>query len=78
MRIAFLNANLSLLTMKDPGLRQALGEFVVLNDGIGVEIANRVLNGSSFADNLNGTDLVPYLLTRVRSPAPNFPFGSHA
>ncbi|MEZ5788167.1 MAG: WecB/TagA/CpsF family glycosyltransferase [Xanthobacteraceae bacterium] len=67
-RVAFLNANLSLLAIERAEVQQALGDFIVFNDGIGVEIANRVLNGSRFPADLNGTDLMPYLLTRIRRP----------
>jgi alpha-1,3-mannosyltransferase len=65
-RVAFLNANLSLLAVDRSDLREALDGFVVFNDGIGIAIANRILNGSTFAANLNGTDLVPHFLSRAR------------
>jgi alpha-1,3-mannosyltransferase len=65
-RVAFLNANLSLLAVQRPDLRDALKAFMVFNDGLGVDIANRVLNRSGFPANLNGTDLVPYFLGRIR------------
>lgn len=64
-RVAFLNANLSLLAVDRSDLREALDGFVVFNDGIGIDIANRILNGSRFPANLNGTDLVPHLLGRA-------------
>jgi exopolysaccharide biosynthesis WecB/TagA/CpsF family protein len=75
-RVAFLNANLALLAVQRPDLREALTAFVVFNDGLGVDIANRVLNGSSFPANLNGTDLVPHLLGRARTPLRIFLFGA--
>jgi alpha-1,3-mannosyltransferase len=75
-RVAFLNANLSLLAVQRPELREALNEFVVFNDGLGVAIANRVLNGSRFPANLNGTDLVPHLLGRMRTPLRIFLLGA--
>jgi N-acetylglucosaminyldiphosphoundecaprenol N-acetyl-beta-D-mannosaminyltransferase len=34
---------------------------LVLNDGVGLDLAARI-NGASFPDNLNGTDLIPQLL----------------
>lgn len=34
---------------------------LVLNDGVGLDLAARI-NGASFPDNLNGTDLIPRLL----------------
>jgi len=75
-KIAFLNANLALLTIDQQGLRETLRDFVVLNDGLGVEIANRLLNGRAFPANLNGTDLVPYFLTRCRSSLRLFLLGA--
>ena len=75
-RIAFLNANLSLLALEHAGLRERLSEFLLFNDGIGIDIANRILNGSGFAANLNGTDFIPYFLTRVRSPLRIFILGT--
>jgi len=75
-RVAFLNANLSLLAVEQPELREALKAFVVFNDGLGVDIANRVLNGFGFPANLNGTDLVPHLLGRVRTPLRIFLLGA--
>jgi alpha-1,3-mannosyltransferase len=75
-RVAFLNANLSLLAVQRADLREALKAFVVFNDGLGVDIANRVLNGCGFPANLNGTDLVPHLLGRIGYPLRIFLFGA--
>jgi alpha-1,3-mannosyltransferase len=75
-RVAFLNANLSLLAVQRPDLRDALKEFIVFNDGLGVDIANRVLNRSGFPANLNGTDLVPFFLGRIRYSLRIFLFGA--
>jgi alpha-1,3-mannosyltransferase len=75
-RIAFLNANLSLLASEHADLREALDGFIVFNDGIGIDIANRILNGSAFPANLNGTDLVPHLLSRARRPLRIFLLGA--
>jgi alpha-1,3-mannosyltransferase len=38
----------------------------VLNDGIGVDIASRLLYGSAFPENLNGTDFGPSYLRATR------------
>jgi len=38
----------------------------VLNDGIGTDIASRVLYGAKFPDNLNGTAFVPYFLSELQ------------
>jgi alpha-1,3-mannosyltransferase len=64
--VAFGNVNLLNLARRDHGLRDVLRKFIVLNDGIGADIASRVLFGSKFPENLNGTDFVPYFLSRLR------------
>jgi alpha-1,3-mannosyltransferase len=64
--VAFGNANLLNLARRDNGVRDALQRFIILNDGIGTDIASRVLFGSKFPENLNGTDFVPYFLSRLR------------
>jgi len=64
--VAFGNANLLNLARRDSDVCEALRRFIILNDGIGADIASRVLFGSKFAENLNGTDFVPYFLSRLR------------
>ena len=65
-RVAFLNAHLSNICWANGKLRRRLEEFFVLNDGIGVELANRLLYGQSFPENLNGTDFVPAYLEHTK------------
>ncbi len=68
MKIAFCNAHTANLAWDDPAIRALLADFTVFADGIGVDIAARLLHGNSFAANLNGTDFVPALLVaEVRS-----------
>ncbi|QGZ35930.1 WecB/TagA/CpsF family glycosyltransferase [Stappia indica] len=62
LAVAFANAHGLLLAMDDPAFADALSRFLVLNDGIGAEIGARLLSGTGFEDNLNGTDFVPALL----------------
>ena len=64
--VAFGNANLLNIANHDSEVRDALRRFIVLNDGIGTDIASRVLYGTKFPENLNGTDFVPYLLSRLQ------------
>lgn len=66
--IAFLNANNANIMVSDEGYRAVLQCSLVLPDGIGVDIAARILYGDRFHANLNGTDLVPSLLTFVERP----------
>jgi exopolysaccharide biosynthesis WecB/TagA/CpsF family protein len=61
-RVAFANANLLTTLSSKPGGARLLEGFVVLNDGIAVDLASLVLYRSWFPDNLNGTDLLPALL----------------
>jgi exopolysaccharide biosynthesis WecB/TagA/CpsF family protein len=62
LKLAFCNANLFNIAADDPGLRRVLGGFLIFPDGVGVDIAARLLHGSTFPANLNGTDFTPALL----------------
>ena len=75
-RVAFANANLLNFAAHDADLRRALARFTVLNDGIGVDIARRVLAGGPFAANLNGTDFVPHYLETRRHALRIYLFGA--
>ncbi len=66
--IAICNAHTMLLALDDPQYAATLQKMTLLNDGIGANIASLMLNGRSFADNLNGTDFVPVLLEQVGIP----------
>lgn len=68
LKLAFCNANLLNLANRTPGLRQRLGQFLVLPDGIGIDLASKLIHGAAFPDNLNGTDLIPALLAAARPP----------
>jgi alpha-1,3-mannosyltransferase len=64
--VAFANANCLNVAYADARVRVALREAVVLNDGIGVDLASKLLFGAQFPENLNGTDFIPYYLQRTR------------
>jgi alpha-1,3-mannosyltransferase len=64
--IAFANANCLNVAHRDPRLRAALQDAVVLNDGVGIDLASTILFGAQFPDNLNGTDFTPYYLQHSR------------
>lgn len=66
--IAFLNAHNANVMMGDREYRDVLGRCLLLPDGLGVDIAARLIHGTSFTANLNGTDLVPAALTFVAKP----------
>jgi exopolysaccharide biosynthesis WecB/TagA/CpsF family protein len=60
--VAFANAHTLNVSVGDTRFREALnGASLVLNDGVGVQIA-AALQGRRFPENLNGTDFLPRLL----------------
>lgn len=65
-KIYIANAHTLNLATTHPTFREVLNQAdLLLNDGIGVQIASR-LAGRPFPDNLVGTDLVPQLCHRVQ------------
>lgn len=65
--IFFANTN---FVVQCSGLRERMNQpgIVVANDGVGMDIAARLMQGERFRDNLNGTDFMPFLFRQ--SPAP--------
>jgi UDP-N-acetyl-D-mannosaminuronic acid transferase (WecB/TagA/CpsF family) len=61
-KVSFLNAHNANIACTDPVFAEALDDFLILPDGIGVDLAARLLYGAPFPDNLNGTDFVPAFL----------------
>ena len=76
LAVAFANAHGLLLAMDDPAFAKTLSRFLVLNDGIGAEIGARLLSGTGFEDNLNGTDFVPALLDAAPAGTRVYLFGA--
>ena len=68
MNIAICNAHTLLSAFDDETYAETLQSMTLLNDGIGVNIANIALNGRGFPANLNGTDFVPQLLKEIGIP----------
>jgi exopolysaccharide biosynthesis WecB/TagA/CpsF family protein len=66
--IGFMNAHNANLAARNPRLATVFRDFVVLPDGIGVDIASSLLYGSTFPANLNGTDFVPDWLAAHKTP----------
>jgi alpha-1,3-mannosyltransferase len=64
--VLFANANCLNAASDDGGVRAALRKAVVINDGLGIDLASRLLFGSAFPYNLNGTDFMPYYLQHTR------------
>lgn len=66
--IAICNAHTAMTAFDDPAYAEILSHMTVFNDGIGISLANRLLYGSNFPDNLNGTDLIPSVLSEIGVP----------
>jgi len=62
LNVCFANAQTLNIAYGNDRFRSALQRFLVLNDGLGVDIASRVKFGRPFTENLNGTDFVPNFL----------------
>lgn len=67
-KVGFLNAHNANIACADREFAAALADFLILPDGIGVDIASRLLHGAPFPANLNGTDFVPAFLRSVSQP----------
>jgi alpha-1,3-mannosyltransferase len=76
LRVAFANAHTLTLSRSNTAFRKALKRFLVLNDGVGVDLASRFKFGTTFPENLNGTDFVPYYLSHTRHRLRIFLVGS--
>jgi alpha-1,3-mannosyltransferase len=63
--ICFANAHTVNTARQSDSFSRALQQGLVLNDGIGVNLASRWLYRTPFPDNLNGTDFTPELLDRL-------------
>lgn len=59
VKLAFCNANLVNVAHGDAALQRSLSTFLVLADGIGVDLGSTLLYGTPFPANLNGTDFFP-------------------
>jgi exopolysaccharide biosynthesis WecB/TagA/CpsF family protein len=68
-KVSFLNANNVNIMLRDDAYFQVLARHLVLPDGIGIDMAAKMLDGEAFAANLNGTDFIPALLTYIEKPA---------
>lgn len=67
-KVSFLNAHNANIACADAEFAAALDDFLILPDGIGVDIAARLLYGAPFPSNLNGTDFIPGFLQASSQP----------
>lgn len=68
VKLAFCNANLVNVAANDVALQRSLSTFLVLADGIGVDIGSWMLYGEPFPANLNGTDFFPAFFAGQQRP----------
>ncbi|GLS34340.1 WecB/TagA/CpsF family glycosyltransferase [Neomesorhizobium albiziae] len=67
-KVSFLNAHNANVAANDPAFERVLSDFLILPDGVGVDVAARVLYGEPFPANLNGTDFIPGFLRAAAIP----------
>lgn len=60
--VGFANTHLLYCALREPRVADVLQSFVLLNDGIGLTLIARLVAGSGFPENLNGTDFTPRVL----------------
>lgn len=73
---AFCNVHTFNIARENAALADALSRSTVFNDGIGIDVASRILYGEPFPANLNGTDLTPAVLAALPQPTSVFLLGS--
>ena len=74
--VAFANAHALNIASRDTHIRAVMRKSIILNDGIGVDIASLMLFGKAFPQNLNGTDFTPHYLQNTRHHYRIFLLGS--
>ncbi|MAW86421.1 MAG: glycosyltransferase [Phyllobacteriaceae bacterium] len=66
--VSFLNAHNANVAAVNAEFADVMRRFLVLPDGVGVDIASKLLYGEPFPANLNGTDFIPAFLKARREP----------
>lgn len=66
VRLAYVNTFTAYLLGKNAGYQAVLRDFLLLNDGIGLDLVSLIKYGQRFGFNLNGTDFTPYYLKTTR------------
>jgi exopolysaccharide biosynthesis WecB/TagA/CpsF family protein len=67
-KVGFLNAHNANVAQTHAAFSRVLADFLVLADGVGVDLAAKLLYGAPFRANLNGTDFIPAFLQNARKP----------
>lgn len=68
VKVGFANAHFVNEAARDAAFAAVLPQFLILPDGIGVDIGAKLLYGTKFPANLNGTDFIPALLRASATP----------
>lgn len=75
-KVALFFANTNFIVQCRTQLPRMKDEAVIIvNDGVGLDIAARMLGGERFVDNLNGTDFTPYFFKSCARPLRVFLLG---
>jgi beta-1,4-glucosyltransferase len=75
-KVAFANSNLLMQLGEEAEGAKLLDDFLVFNDGLALDIASRILSGTPFPDNVNGSDLTPALIAAAPKDTRVFLFGA--
>jgi beta-1,4-glucosyltransferase len=76
-QVTLLFANSNFIVKCEPLLQSMHDDQVIIvNDGVGMDIAARLLHGRAFKANLNGTDFTPYLFRQAKKPLRIFMYGA--
>ena len=73
---AFCNAHTVNIASTSQEFVSAVEKATLFNDGVGLDVASRILYGQRFPENLNGTDLTPQLLENLPADTKIFLLGS--
>jgi alpha-1,3-mannosyltransferase len=65
--VSFANAHTLNVASVDSHFRTVLRNSIVLNDGVGIDIASSLLFGAPFPENLNGTDFTSAYLAKTKN-----------
>jgi len=74
--LAFANAHTINTANIDQEFKTMLASFLVLNDGIGLDIASKIKYRKRFIENLNGTDFIPKYLGESKAKLKIFLLGA--
>jgi alpha-1,3-mannosyltransferase len=66
-KLAFANAHTINLSNELKAYKKLLKGFIVLPDGIGVDLASKLRYGDKFKENLNGTDFTPEIFNHLKN-----------